>query len=54
MLYVYIILLLVVLGGVAWFFIHNIKAAKLPGNAKMVVDAWNSVTGPEKPENDRN
>ena len=48
MLYFYLSLLLVFLGAITINFIRSLKYSTIPPNAKLIVDAWNSVSPSEK------
>lgn len=48
MLYFYLFFLLFFLGAITINFIRSLKSSTIPPNAKLIIDAWNSVSLPEK------
>lgn len=44
MLYIYLYVLLLVLVAITILFLYSLKSLGIPGNAQLIVDAWNSVS----------
>ena len=43
MIYVFVLLILALLGGVTVFFFVSLKSIEVPPNVRLVIDAWNLV-----------
>jgi hypothetical protein len=45
MLYLYLFLCIVLLVAVTIYFFQSLKSSGIPANAKLIIDAWNSLPG---------